>query len=55
MPNPRAAVEKFFDGGGAGGATGFLLVVTFLVAMKGSIYFFSNTACIFLASFIPTK
>jgi hypothetical protein len=36
MPNPKAAVEKFFVGGDIG-STGFLLVVTFLVTMKISI------------------
>jgi hypothetical protein len=43
---PKAAVEKFFDGG-AGGATDFLLAVTFFVTMQISTYFLASSDCIF--------
>jgi hypothetical protein len=42
IPNPKAAVEKFFVGGDAGGATDFLLEVTRFVTMQVSTYFISN-------------
>jgi hypothetical protein len=46
MPNPKAAVEKFFVGG-ACGTTGFLLAVTFFVTIQISTYFLAIIACIF--------
>ena len=44
IPNPKAAVEKFFVGGDAGSVTDFLLEVTRFVAMQVSTYSFSNLA-----------
>jgi hypothetical protein len=47
IANPKAAVEKFFVGGGAGGATDFFLEVTRFVTMQISTYFLAIIACIF--------